>query len=119
MEGLKITGIEVTAETCADIMATAVNAGVHGIGQWAYVRAALTGGESGRVILLRLTDVETGKKYNVDLDKVRQALAAMLMSPGSTNCEYLVGRIVSTQRADGPLADVIVQVACFGKVLYG
>lgn len=55
----------------------------------------------------------------VNVLHIKRAIEAMLRDPEGTASKGWTHRIVSEEYPDGPLADAIVQVACFGKVIYG
>lgn len=117
MNGLKVTRIELTEDACFDVMTTAVEAGyTNGIGYWADVDTNRSGS---RVVSMLVKDREdTGRIHKVNQNVVRKAIAAILGNQKETGGEYCARMILAHDHLDGPAADVVIQVACFGKVKY-
>lgn len=126
MEGLHIRTIALEPKAAARILTTAIDAGIYGIGGWASVVGALRTeiGDKRHVVMVTLEDFEGAeegqdpKKYQLDLDKIEKAVRRMLADPAGTDSDGWGNRLISDD-VDGALADAIVQVACFGKVIYG
>lgn len=125
MEGLKIRSVTVTPQACMDILTTGIEAGpTYGIGYWAEVRA-LHRTKKGDIVSAQLLDREGApegeepERHSVTLDSIAKALSAMLRDPVKTDSGTWGQRIILDDGLDGPLADAIIQVACFGKVIYG
>lgn len=130
MEGLKIVKTSLTKEVASDIMQTACDAGNHGIGQWAkvirYGRAKAIGiGTTGRKqdgplewILIEDFEADDKPAHRVTRSKIAKAVDAILRDPQGTEAVGWAERLISYDTPDGPLADAIVQVACYGKVVY-
>lgn len=117
MIGVKITGANTTTEACVDVLETAVSAGtIHGIGYWARVEDL----ELQNFPCLTLTDIEADeeKQFKLTPVEIADAINKMLMDPKGTDSNS-VARLLDNNHVDGPLADAIVQVACYGKVIYG
>lgn len=148
MDGLKIAEIEVTLDALANVIETAIDAGhTHGIGYWARVekiKQTEFAGERGkqRIGWVNLfdhqgageTDSSDDSAYRqqrklypetkpgfvgINTENIKRAIAKILADPEGTDSADAAGRIIGGEYPDGPLADVIVQVACFGKVIYG
>lgn len=140
MEGLKIQSVEVTADAAANVLETAVAAGhTFGIGYWASVTAVDTflieGSDRERYRSIKVYDHEGGGKtdaapdsvYALDgrrgrviitIEHVKKAIAKILEDEHAVDAPGSAARIIEND-PDGALADVIIQVACFGKVIYG
>lgn len=122
MEGLKITGITLTPEACFYILTSAC--GSSGIVYWAKGRQ-IRHTKKGLVRSVQIMDMEGAdegeepKRYTIGAAEIRKAVERMLVDPDSTDSVGWAARLVIEDGADGPLSDAIVQVACFGKVLYG
>lgn len=138
MEGLTVTRTHLTPRAASDIIQTAVDAGNHGIGYWARVlkvqhaRDAASGETLNAAIVFE--DLEgreplkpgtsdgawtKPKRCKVHATDIARAMTRILADPAGTGAGKVAGRIVTEMFVDGPTADVIMQVACFGKVLYG
>lgn len=120
MEGLKIVRVSVTPEACLDILTTGVEAGIYGVSSWAG-RTGIKRTKKGLVREVTLTDLEADeqKKYTVTPDMVARAVGQLLRDPIKTDSVGWGSRLVLDDSMDGPLADAIIQIACFGKVIYG
>jgi hypothetical protein len=139
MEGLKIERTSLTPQAASDIIETAVNAGSHGIGYWArvlkvqHIKDPNTPGQMLNASIV-FEDMEgreplrpgesdgawtKPKRCKVHINDIGRAVGAILRDPVKTQAKAFAGRIVEEDHVDGPLADAIVQVACFGKVIYG
>ena len=141
MNGLKITGISLALSARSDVLETALDAGyTHGIGYWADFKQGKRvdiDGES-RLGWINLFDREgAGKtdstpdsRYRVGVNQepehigingehIEQAVAKMLADPDGCDCLGWVSQLLDPDSLDGPLSDAIIQVACFGKVIYG
>lgn len=117
MEGLKIERVSMTDEACQRILETAVDAGVtFGIGYWCEVLRVITHGD--RCIALEIIEHESHprkrRKIIVGYAAIRRGVAKMFREPSEY---YDVGRLL-TDDLDGPLCDVIIQMATFGSVEY-
>lgn len=144
IEGLTITGAAMTLEARTRVLETALDAGyTHGIGYWAEVvkikyyehdkpesgigALCLHDHEGGGVpdltILGSNNAIKTPKCPHGQLwlngDHIQRAVERMLMDPKGTDSEGWTDALMTYDAEDGPLADAIVQVACFGKVIYG
>lgn len=124
LEGLTVEKISLTANACWDILETAVSAGGHGISYWAHPTLLERHSEGEMVLALEdLEGVENNgalpKKYRIHASQVRTAVLAILRNPEATEAHHAATRLMDQQGLDGPLADQIIQVACFGKVIYG
>lgn len=145
--GLKIERISMTSDARLRVMETAVDAGyTHGIGYWADIKKIknLTlvdkpdeqrigammildregGGEPDLTILGRnnalIPGGGQGKGGQLWLNgaTIEKAVSRMLCDPQGTETEGWTAALLDYEYEDGPLADVIIQVACFGKVVY-
>lgn len=130
MKGMKITSVQVSYEAACLVLTTAVDAGhTYGFGYWAELLECKSNPQ-GVVYGIKLKDFE-GTKMIVSNDRdkegegwVRQqaiatAIEQMLMDPVGTEAQSWVAQLLNEEEPDGPLAEAIVQVACFGKVIYG
>lgn len=129
MEGLTILKTNLTSRAASNIIQTAVDAGQHGIGYWARVikvqqLPALRDPNVSEPEMLNAAIVfedleDGGKRCKVHAIDIGKAITKILRDPVGTGAGKLAGRIVIDDYVDGPLADTILQVACFGKVIYG
>lgn len=124
IDGLKITGVWLSYPAACRILEQAVTAGSHGIGYWAQVRDHKRSERYRGLIMLQIEDVvgavegEEPKRYTLRPLAIRKAVTRMLMDPHGTESACWNDRLVGDCDTDGPLCDAIVQVACFGKILY-
>lgn len=132
MDGLTITGIIVTKDAARAILTTAVEAGhTHGFGYWGDARDVRRSA-GGWVESLTVTEREvygyeqtphgsaTRRTRAIQLDSVQPAILAILKDGGvACQCEGLARRLLDPNGLDGPMADSIIQVICFGAVIYG
>ena len=117
----KITGIEITEQEARDILTTAVESGTYGIAYWAaehegfdYWRDPKTH-DIVRIKIVADNQKDEKKTYIVDTDLIKWAVIEIAKSGTWNN---LIGDIVE-QDVDSDGADIIVQFACFGEVIYG
>lgn len=129
MEGLKITGVTITPQAASDILQTGVDAGhTHGFGYWGELTEArysdsppTTNSLMTGITIVDHEGAESGKPpktYVVDFDAVQRAVSLMLTSPKASDSAGWTHRLLDDSGPDGPLADAIIQVACFGRILY-
>lgn len=123
MDGLAITAVKMSLDARCRVMETAIEAGpVHGIGYWAEVkqtkRLELDGED--RIGAMRIKDIEdeNGRTFWINGENIEKAVQQMLADPQTRGCGGVISQML-TDGLDGPLADCIVQVACFGEVVYG
>lgn len=137
MEGLKITKTSATPELCRAILTTALDAGhTHGFGYWAEtvdVEYVKDGNEKGQVLRLRLHPhddekmIRRGRKTNPNQSgwiypsEIAWALNRIMTEPKEADAVGWAAQMLTKdyEYPDGPLAEAILQVACFGKVIYG
>lgn len=139
MDGLTIVQVNADVDLRSRVMETAIEAGhVHGMGYWGDVVKVYRGKGSrkGRIVGLLIRDREEAGLTDADRDSlyitqkragrevwvhstdIEVAIQKMLRDPKGCQCQGLI-RQLTTDDLDGPLAEAIVQVACFGKVIYG
>lgn len=128
LDGLTITGVALAERAASDILQTGVDAGhTHGFGYWGQLkdikerilRPVTDAGQS--LCELTIMDVEADepKTYVVDIAAVQLAVIKMITDPAGTDSAGWTRSFFDDDGLDGPLADAIIQVACFGKVIYG
>lgn len=126
MEGLRVTQAEVSDELAHQILETAVEAGhTQGLGYWAVVKH-IKRNEAGRVTEMQLRERESPdanstdkpKTFTVRSHEVSPAVRRMLQDPKETGCQGFIHQMLM-ESLDGPLAEAIVQVMCYRKVMYG
>jgi hypothetical protein len=143
MEGLTILKTTLTSRAASNIIQTAVDAGQHGIGYWARVVKIhqspalrdpnVTGEPEMLNVAIVFDDMEgreplkpgdpDGAAYTkprrckVHATDIGKAVTKILRDPVGTGVGKQAGRILTEDYVDGPLADTIMQVACFGKSL--
>lgn len=109
MEGVKVTGIKLTAEAFDCIVQTAVDAGpLHGFGYWAEVDGVERDGGVITAIMLHEYEEEGGAKKtlrNVDLQ------VALILTIDD-------GESLDDDAVDGPWCERVLQRAMFGEVKY-
>ena len=119
MEGITVRLVQVTTLAARGILTTAFEAGQHGSAYWAH--ALKVQRKDNWIWRVEIEDLENKKNKHIITDaEIKIAVGRILSAPDE--CDYRntagLGRIIMGE-FDGPLADVIVQVACFGKVIYG
>lgn len=129
MEGLTITALTVAKDAARNILTTAVEAGhTHGFGYWGnlvdFVQEA-----DGTYSSLTITEHDAYGDSQPGGDKPRtkvitddEVAAAVLkmVADGGVACDYPgFAKQLLSDDVDGPLAEAVVQVMCFGKVIYG
>lgn len=120
IEGLSITGITLTPDACSDILETAVGAGyTYGFGYWAALTSVKkrAGGRYAALTLHEHEGADGRPRLTVTPTKLRAAVLAMLRYPERCHCRGLVRQLLDDDGLDGPLAEAIIQVACFGEVV--
>lgn len=124
LDGLKITGVALTTEGAIDIIESAINAGhTYGFGYWGVASRVRTNDK--RVVAYDITEhepytnEEKARTRKVNTAEIKDAVRQMLIDPKGTESEAWTHRLLDDSGIDGPLAEAIVQVACFGKVIYG
>lgn len=142
MNSLIITGATLTPGAAGRIMETAINAGTtHGMGYWAevryvgmlevkpntpkvigfiHIREHEDSGEIDRAVAGEnngLTSSPQGQRvFTVNGETLKRAIVKIMS--GGEEFGDLAGNIVRDE-IDGPTAEAIIQVACFGKLVYG
>lgn len=129
MEGLRIVNVELSEEARSGVMVTALEAGTtYGIGYWATVITVDHATIEGKLIIRKLVlddheGAEKGKqpkRYTLDGESIRRAIQKMFAEPEEAECgTKTLAQLLREDYPDGPASDIIIQVACFGKVLYG
>lgn len=126
MDGLTITGVALTNDAAKSILSTALDAGTtFGFGYWgeaSHIKRA----RNGEVTSMVITETEayggenpTPRVFKVHYLEVQRALLLILADGGkATDSGDTASKIVRDE-VDGPTAEAIVQVMCFGKVIYG
>ncbi|MFZ9135844.1 MAG: hypothetical protein ACO208_07970 [Candidatus Puniceispirillaceae bacterium] len=93
------------------------------ISYWACQTSIEPKAENSDEVIYRVTEDETGTEYVLDKSKVEQAIADII-----TDRRWACDRFKPLKNAilnqeygeiDGDLADIIIQTACFGEVVYG
>ena len=120
MEGVKIKKLNVTRAAALHVIETVLGAGVtYGLGYWGEVKRVERRG-LGPVTAFVVTEHEAydaktpARTVRVTVAMIGPAIATLMnQSDGG-----FVRRIAADE-VDGPLCDAIVQVACFGEVIYG
>lgn len=131
LEGLTITGITLTPEACSDILETAIEAGhTYGFGYWAkLLKTDVSFAKRDAAFFLAITIRETqgpatnpklpGREFTVTHPMLQAAVLKMVQDPKGCGCRGLVPQLLGSDGLDGPIAEAIIQVACFGEVIYG
>lgn len=112
-----ITGTEVSLEQARTIIDTALMAGhTHGIGYWAHAKkydvetATLT---------LEAYENDPVTMHTIGPKEIAQGILTMLQNPVKADVGGRTIGLIMSGDIDGPTADVIIQLACFGAVLFG
>lgn len=119
----------VSDELCADILCTAYESGHLGIGYWGDATPTRDGDDALAPLYYRaltIVDAEGEEtwEHTIDYDGVRRGIAAV-MAPGFKVSPSIRGYIATgvaendAGNIDADCADVIVQAACFGEIVYG
>jgi len=120
LDGLVIKRVELSEEACSDILETAIEAGhTYGFGYWADLLSVNGTCTDARTTAIRIKDRDSGKRFTVSRAKLQAAILSMLQKPDFTGCRGIIGQLLQDDGLDGPLAEAIIQVACFGSVIYG
>ena len=116
-----IAGVVVTADFARNVLTTALEAGpVHGMLYWGDVRD-VEYNDANEVVAFTAIEHEAydaktpARTVRVTLADVQPAILKLLSGPKAGS---YAARIFGDEM-DGPLAEEIVQVICFGDVLYG
>lgn len=125
MDGLTITDISLTNDAAKDVLTTALEAGnTFGFGYWG-TASAIRRDRQGRVTSMVITEHEAyghGSKkprsVRVEFRSVQYAILRILEDGGKAT-EYGAASKFLRDGIDGPAAEAIIQVMCFGKVIYG
>lgn len=124
MDGLKVLRTSLTSDAAASILETAC--GSCGIGYWATLVECKRDSTEATDLEWILIEDEEGRvkgqrprRFKITRAKIAKAVDAILKDPTATEALGSAEKIMSYDTADGPLADCIVQVACYGKVVYG
>jgi len=125
VNGLTIKDITLTNDAAADLLTTALEAGhTHGFGYWG--NADRVRWKGNKVTSMIITENEAygyghdvPRMFKVDYLKVQAALLLILADGGvACECSGFVDQIL-TSDIDGACAEAVIQVMCFGKVIYG
>lgn len=118
MEGMKITGVELTQEAVHRIFETAIDAGhTYGFGYWADIKWAEMkvvhqiepeGADPQIVGIVLHERDEPHRKMSLDKATLEAGIAKMLSAGCSLDDDL-----------DGPTAELILQYAMFGEQVYG
>lgn len=124
MEGLKIQSTTLTTKAAAQILRTVLDAGhTHGLGYWGTVSNVRQKDEQVVSFVVQENEPYTGRKdrrtIRVSTGDVRAAVEQMMRDPKTCGCRGFMKQLMLEDYPDGPLSDAIVQVACFGSVIYG
>lgn len=123
MEGLQIRSATVRRAAAANVLRVALAAGhTHGIGYWAGVTNVRRRGDQIESFDIVENEPQPGKQarqIRVTVAEIGPAVERMLQDPKGCGCRGVMKQLLVDDEVDGPLADVIIQVACFGKVIYG
>lgn len=139
MEGLKIEKVTLDTSAAQNVLETAVNAGVtYGIGYWAEILEAretipVSNGRMNALVIREIDprpdspideamlgagNVQADGTIVVTADAIARAVERMLMDPKGTEANDCALSLLVSEWPDGALADCIIQVACFGKLVY-
>jgi hypothetical protein len=90
------------------------------ISYWACQASIEPKAENSDEVIYRVTEDETGTEYVLDKSKVERAIAKIIMDRQWAS-DPLKNAILDQEygEIDGDLADIIIQTACFGEVVYG
>jgi hypothetical protein len=123
MEGLTITAVRLTAEAASRVLQTVLDAGhTYGLGYWGEVSNVRM--KNDRIVSFDVTEHEPyteqteARRRRVTTAEIGPAVQRMLSDPEGCACRGVINQLL-TDSVDGPLADCIVQVVCFGAVIYG
>jgi hypothetical protein len=120
--------VEVDEQILLDTLTTAVESGGHALWYWEgfnMVNVDRDGDLNVDQITFDVDHPEDGKRYTVNMEDVREAIETILSDQRSMNID---GSIVTSIREsvlgndfdmDALGADVVVQVAAFGEVIFG
>ena len=120
-EGIKILGVEVSHRACRLIMTTAVEGGLDGISYWANVKLLTRSQEDDLIEHFTLQDAEGNldKVYEVTNSSINVAVKRLICDPESCDLPSTPHGLMDQDHFDANVADLVIQVACFGKVIYG
>ena len=115
--------IVVTPKDIDDIMSTALEGGINYwcdkvetigdcLGKYASEQIARGG-------ILRLHDSEENKIYELTIDKLLNGIKLAYVGRHYSLYNWCNGRELDTCQIDAEIADVIVQFALFGEIVYG
>jgi hypothetical protein len=126
VEGITIRQITVTTLAARNILQTAIEAGSYGCGAWASRIFDVKRDGDRRIVSAVIEWPEgdagrtKGNRAKITDAEIKWAVQRTLQKPEEVGIKSSkqLGRIIVGE-FDGPLAEAIVQVACFGKVIYG
>lgn len=110
-KGVRVTSIDLAETDACDILTTAVSAGhTYGIGYWAIVQELTD-------TTLTITERDTDGHTPIVLKAADIKRAALALLAGNSGANGFVKQLIEWN-IDGPLADALVQIACFGELKY-
>lgn len=105
----------------SDVIIGAVEGGT---GYWAQVSGYHWSDDDPSATEVIFHDMEDGTEYPMDIDKVASAIGKLRAGGVQVNATTLASILEGDKENDGGMidagdADIIVQVACFGEIVYG
>lgn len=117
-----IQEVNVTSQDIDDIMATALEGGIsHWCGKVTVSerrQGKCASDEISHYGTLVLHDIETNAKWELTLDKFLRGLELAIEQGAGIGIRTANGSLYVSDIGDGEVADVIVQLALFGKVVF-
>lgn len=103
-----------------DVLITAVEGGIN---YWAEV-SDYDHGDDVRVASVRILDLEDGREYRLTAKMLANPIMQIINGPVQVRDDIRIAifdgeRLLDAAEIDAECADVIVQVALFGRIVYG
>lgn len=119
MNGLKVERVYLTDEAAHRIFETAIEAGhTYGFGYWGELVKVQTGADLIRSIVIKEHEASEGQEPILKR-LTRAHLERGIVASFNDNDNGVARKIFDDDAIDGPLCELVLQYAMFGKQVYG
>lgn len=121
MNGLKIERVYLTDEAAHRIFETAIDAGItYGFGYWGEL-VRMTHAADNRIVAIVIKEHEASEGNAAPVSKrlTRAHLERGIVASFNDNDNGVARKIFDDHAIDGPLCELVLQYAMFGKQVYG